>query len=1061
MSNSPNVSVHNYYSRSGITVRSLNIRSLFNKVSMIEADIDDQPDIIAIQETWLNDSHADDLLYIPGYSIARCDRPGRGGGGVAFYISDRVGWSIPNLAKNDHIEYLCIDVRLGRSTIRVCNVYRPDSPVEWLNHFTNVLDIVSNTRHDFILVGDFNIDFLDHVACRALKTILQSYDLTQHCDHPTRITNNSSTCIDLLITRNTNRYPLKSLGILDPSSDHCQITATFGVAPKQKCIEKVKWLYTSCEFNALNSTIRNHDWNFLSDQSLNINDKCKTFMNNFETILAAHIPTQKYFLRPNDKVWMTSDVRKEQRKKIRLHRKAKIQDTPEAWARYRSQRNHVTSIVRKAKQDHNQSIIDKLNELDHSNADWWKVVRTAFGCSRNHIPALESADQSGTFFVTDDKSKANLLNDQFVKVTDVGDENRVFPEQFPRAEARLDTIEITAADVVEAINSIQCSKAPGPDSITPFILKNIASSISKPLSLLFNFSLSSSKFPDLLKSSTVIPIFKKGVRSDPKNYRPISLTSIISKVFEKAVLKYLLPYLLTNNLITDKQAGFLPKHSTSHQLVEICDSISSNLKHGLATTIVFADISRAFDRLSHRGIYCKLTQYGFSPSIRDWIHSFLTGRQQRTLVGGEYSTWKTLKGGVAQGSVLGPVIFLLMINDLPDALFNNTHLFADDTSVLFSHSPRSDITTTINEELERLERWADTWMLDLNPSKTKFMVISTSRDVVIPTPTARGQPIEYTSSHKHLGVTFNDRYTWTDHVHQITDQVSSRIGVLRSLRFKLSRTCLRTIYISHIRSKLEYCDVVWDGLCDGALSMELEKLQRDCIRIFTGLTAYCSVENLYRESGLDTLKERRRQHRLTLLFKIIHDDLPTNLKSLLPRIMNDDNARSGRHKMVFYLGNNPKIEKYKRSFFYLTCNEWNYLDADIRTTECLATFKRVIRGPQTTVPILVELPRYTSILYNRLKYGCSALHYDLRKSNLIPDSMCECNLAPETLFHYLYDCPFYDIPRANLMFELNELGLASLSIEVLFNYDIHFNSETIRNVQLAVFRYINATRRFS
>ena len=926
--------------------------------------------------------------------------------------------------------------------------------------FNKVLDSISDTNHDIIIVGDFNIDFLVPSQCRALKSLLQSHDFTQHCDHPTRISDNSSTCIDLLITRNTNRYSLKSLSIRDPLSDHCQISARFGLTPKQKCIERIKWLYDQCDFVVLNEAIHSHDWGFLSDPSLNIDEKCNVFMKELDGILTAHIPVKKYFLRPNDKIWMTSDVRKEQRKKTRFYQKARLMNTPEAWARYRSQRNLVTSIIRKAKRDHNQSIIDQLNNLDHSNADWWKVVRTAFGCSRNQIPALESVDQDGTFFATDNSSKANLLNDQFVKVTYVGDENKVFPEQLPRVEARLDLIQVTAEDVFEAINSIPISKAPGPDSITPFVLRNIAISISQPLAILFNCSLSSNTFPNLWKFSTVIPIFKKGDRSDPKNYRPISLTSIISKVFEKTVLKYLLPYLLNNKLITDKQAGFLPNHSTSYQLIEICNTLATNLKHGLATTILFADISRAFDRLSHRGIYCKLDQYGLSLGIRQWIFSFLTDRKQRTLVGGEYSDWKTLKGGIGQGSVLGPVIFLMMINDLPETLINTTHLFADDTSVLFSHSPKTDITLSMNEELRRLDQWADTWMLDLNPSKTKFMTVSTCREVVIPSPATRGQSIEYTRSHKHLGVTFNDKYTWTDHVHQIIDQVSSRIGVLRSLRFKLSRSCLRTIYISHIRSKLEYCDVVWDGLCDGALSMELEKLQRECIRIMTGLTAYCRVDHLYWESGLDTLKERRRQHRLTLLYKIIHNEAPMIMKSLLPEMFNDPQSRHNRRKMFFHLVN-PKLEKFKRSYIYLTCDEWNSLEIDTRTANSLMMFKRLIRGPQLSVPTLIELPRYTSILYSHLKYGCSALNFDLWKSNLIPDSICGCNLAPESLFHYLYDCPFHDVSRENFMFELTELGLTNLSINVLFDCDNHFDNTKTQDVQLAIFRYIQSTRRFA
>ena len=257
---------------------------------------------------------------------------------------------------------------------------------------------------------------------------------------------------------------------------------------------------------------------------------------------------------------------------------------------------------------------------------------------------------------------------------------------------------------------------------------------------MFNRSLKDSIFPSVWKKSHVIPIHKKDSRSIPSNYRPISLTSILSKIFEKAVVKYLLSYLLSNSLIYQYQSGFLPKHSPTHQLTEICHRIVSNLKDGLAATIVFADISRAFDRLSHRGLYSKLDLYGFSQSVKDWLLSFLTGREQRTRVNGIFSDWSKTYAGVAQGSVLGPLMFLLMINDLPDHMHNDTPSFADDTSIFFSHSPRDNITDRINDEMTR--HWADTWMIDLNPTKTKCMNITFARNPIIPTPSFNNTPIE-------------------------------------------------------------------------------------------------------------------------------------------------------------------------------------------------------------------------------------------------------------------------------------------------------------------------------
>ena len=389
-------------------------------------------------------------------------------------------------------------------------------------------------------------------------------------------------------------------------------------------------------------------------------------------------------------------------------------------------------------------------------------------------------------------------------MTKINDDKVTFPDQSPVTDAKLDQIRVTLHDVKLSIDKLLTSKAPGIDNISPYILKQTKHVIAPILHRLFNRSLFDCRFPSVWKLSNVIPIHKKESRSDPSNYRPISLTSTLSKVFEKSVSSYLLSYLLSNNLLYEFQSGFLPKHSPTHQLIEIYHTIASNMNNHTATSIVFADISRAFDRLSHRGLYAKMDLYGFSKPVKDWLISFLSERKQRVCVNGTYSDWQETHAGVAQGSVIGPIMFLLMINDLPSHLQSNTRLFADDTSLIFSHPPSFDITNDINDEMTRLRQWADTWMIDLNPTKTKFMCISPpDNNRVTPSPSFHGTPIEIVDSHKHLGLIINNSLTWKDHIDYLVTKVSKRIGILRALKFRLTRTCLRTIYMTHIRSVLE------------------------------------------------------------------------------------------------------------------------------------------------------------------------------------------------------------------------------------------------------------------
>ena len=525
----------------GYLIRSLNIRSLSNKISLLEADIQDRPDVIAIQETWLNASHCDASLKIDGYSIVRRDRQGQRGGGLAFYISDRVGWSIPDIV-SDTVECNCVDIHEGSHTVRLCNVYRPpNEPVLWYDRFERLLESVTSCKFVLFIVGDFNIDFLCERSSRKLSSIFSSFDMSQYVEHSTRSTQLSQSCIDLFFSRHTNRLKVSSIDLLTPIADHCQVNVRVGRPLKSPCIQKVKWLYDQCDFLELNRNIYGGDWAFLDDSNKSVNEICDNFLDKLNALFVRFIPTCKYTLRPEDKPWMTSEIRQNQRQRDRIHKKARISNLVSDWNRYRVQKNLTNRLIRDGKKHHDSTIIDLLNDQSQSGAAWWRVVKTAFGSSRETIPALKSSHSGQSYYATDNATKANMLNDIFVDVTNVNDANCVFPDQHPRSEARLQYLSITPNDVSQAINSLGPNKAPGPDSFTPKLLKGICPSISPLLAQIFNKSLDAAEFPVVWKDANVVPIFKKGSRSDPQNYRPISLTSILSKVFEKAVLGYMLP----------------------------------------------------------------------------------------------------------------------------------------------------------------------------------------------------------------------------------------------------------------------------------------------------------------------------------------------------------------------------------------------------------------------------------------------------------------------------------------------------------------------------------------
>ena len=283
---------------------------------------------------------------------------------------------------------------------------------------------------------------------------------------------------------------------------------------------------------------------------------------------------------------------------------------------------------------------------------------------------------------------------------------------------------------------------------------------------------------------------------------------------------------------------------------------------------------------------------------------------------------------------------------------------------------------------------------------------------------------------------------------------------MRSLKFRLHRNCLKTIYVSHIRSALEYCDVIWDN-CTAEQALKLEHLQLDCIRIITGLPKFCSNENLYRESGFDTLSERRRQHRLVVTFRAVAlNECPPYFLELLPTLRRDATVRNNRHYFTFELYHIARNNTFLHSFLPKTIKEWNKLSVEARSATNLRFFKMKIRPLPVNTSSVLQNPRYPSIKYTRIRNNCSALNAHLYHANLIASPMCDCNTGPENTFHFLYNCPFFDTERERLMLELDSLGLVDLSIPVLFQCDQHLDPPIIPSVQKAVFRYILNTKRF-
>ena len=634
------------------------------------------------------------------------------------------------------------------------------------------------------------------------------------------------------------------------------------------------------------------------------------------------------------------------------------------------------------------------------------------------------------------------------------DHSHPLPNNQPAIFPSLSEIIISSQDVKDAISLIDPSKASGPDLVSPNLLKKGVNELSGPLSKFFTRLLLNSEFPSQWKRANVAPVFKKSDPSTPSNYRPISLLSCLGKVMERCVHKYLYNYVVSNEILTKCQSGFIKGDSTTNQLLFLYNDIVKALDEGKEVKSVFCDISKAFDRVWHRGLLFKLESIGIKDSLLSWIRSYLRNRHQRVVIANATSNWSAINAGVPQGSILGPLLFLIYINDIVSDIEANVRLFADDTSLYIIVDDPTQSSVALNSDLSHILSWSKRWLVSFNPAKTESLIFSRKRNKPQhPALLMDNVPITKVNNHKHLGLTLSDDAKWNSHIKATTDKAWKRIGLLRSLKFVLSRFSLEKMYISFIRPLLEYGDTIWDN-CSQELKNDIEAVQIEAARIVTGATKLCNTDRLISELRWDTLSERRRKHRLTVFYKMKNHLTPSYLSDLVPKQNRPAyNLRSTHDVPAIH----TRTTLYGTSFLPKTIREWNELSPVVRNSPSLPSFKNKIHGVHSkSNPLYNVGGRKQQINHARLRLGCSSLNFDLYRRNIVETDLCACG-SVETANHFLLHCPSYRTARDSLF---SNLSCPPTSNCLLFG-DERLSFESNKAIFLNVQKYIDTTKRFS
>ena len=602
--------------------------------------------------------------------------------------------------------------------------------------------------------------------------------------------------------------------------------------------------------------------------------------------MSNYVPSKTVSCRDKDAPWMSLDIKKALLEKAKVYRKyVKNGRKPQDYAHLCNVALTCSDLIKDAKQRYLISQGNLLNDPSIGKKKYWSILKSFL--NNRKVPLIPPI-KLNNIFITNFLEKANLFNNFFADQCTPVSTPSSLPNLTLRTECKLDRIEFNTNKIVTLIRALKDDKAHGWDEISVRMLKICDDSIALPLQIIFEKAFSSGTFPQNWKKANVIPVHKKSDKNTLKNYRPISLLPLMGKLFEKCIFDSMYSYFEDNNLFNSCQSGFRRQDSCISQLLAITHEISSNFdaNPSLETRAAFLDLSKAFDKVWHEGLLYKLKSYGIEGPLLSVIKDFLANRYQRVVLNGQTSSWKSILAGVPQGSILGPLFFLIFINDLSDGIKSSIKIFADDTSLFSAMTDGISQSHKLNTDLCKIAEWACQWKMSFNPDPTKQAVevrFSTKNiKENLPNLLFNGSNVSTVDFQKHLGLTLDNKLDFRHHLKEKITKANKGIGLISRLRQFLPRSSLLCIYKSFIRPHLDYGDIIYDRPSNKNFTNKIESVQYCAALAITGAIRGTSRAKLYEELGIEELSKRRLSRRLCFFYKIINGLTPPYLAEFLP-----------------------------------------------------------------------------------------------------------------------------------------------------------------------------------
>ena len=816
-----------------------------------------KPDIIVGTETWLTKEMFDSEFFPPelGFTVYRRDRIGQKGGGIIILVRSALS-SEEKSEFNPDCENLWFQLNLvGSKSVLIGAYYKPHGfDQHSLDELSKSLDMVKQTSSNIWLMGDFNLPKVDWQSSaptpdckfptfyRECLEVFNDCLLEQTVTSPTR----GKHILDLFFTSNPTL--IDSVSTLPGLSDHDIVRVLVNTIPSQtKQVPRNIPLYKKADWDQFKQTMRDFQSELLTDlATADVQELWDMFASRLEQALINLSPRGKLALVMACH-WINQEIRRLMRKRDKLYKWMKRSGRQNDTKKFLEYKHLVRRVTDRAYERYLGDILG-INTTTQQEENSPPKVNTKKMYSLLKHSKQDSSGvaplKSDGMTLSDDCEKSNALNRQFQsvfspksperlsslaqrKLQELNDQGCNLPFQ-SSPYSQMPQIQISVKGIEKLLKSLNPHKAAGPNQFKTVVLQTLHAELAPILQVIFQKSLDSGKLPYIWKEANVSPIFKKGDKSDPANYRPISLTCVLCKVLEHIVASNLTKHLTNSNILFELQHGIREKRSYKTQLVMLVDEISKNMQMGKQTDLILLDFSKVFDKVAHEKLISKLHFYGILGKTLSWVKDFLDSRSQAVVLNGVKSDKIAVSSGVPQGSVLGPILFLAYINDLPDQVKSRVRLFADDTAIYLAISSEGE-SVTLQNDLQTLKIWEKRRDMRFNPSKCQVLHITRAKCPIQTRYILHGTVLESVPSAKYLGVTISDNLSWTPHIDSVSKKANQTLGFLKRNIKVHNKDLKSTAYTTLVRPQLEYASTVWSPHTATDIT-KLEAVQRRSVR---------------------------------------------------------------------------------------------------------------------------------------------------------------------------------------------------------------------------------------